>query len=258
MVHVKEKHLKKIRCISCEEIFDKNSDLEEHVKSMHQSLGEYECDKCDNKFVLKWRLNKHQGNHDQIGIKKCHYFNNRKDCPFESIGCMFQHVLSENCVFGNNCKNQMCSYQHEIDNSEDNEIEDEAKENILKDKFGNLKNEEKIQSRMIICDKLCKDALGYHRCSNPKYDEYIGCDIFNIIDELDEDSKKTRYFPCEECKEDFEEYADVRDHFLKEHKPYERIGCFDNECKQTFKTIDVLVMHIGVDHSDLVKERILK
>ena len=169
---------------------------------------------------------------------------------------MFDHVLSEKCIFGNNCNNRMCSYQHEISNSEESELNDELNEKKLKDKFEHLTNEEKLESRRIICEKLCKSSLGYHRCSNLKYDEFIGCDAFNILEEIDDIGNKTVYFPCEECNEDFEEYGTVKEHFLKEHKPYERIGCFDRKCKNTFRTIDVLVMHIGVDHFEFAKPRV--
>ena len=44
-------------------------------------------------------------------------------------------------------------------------------------------------------------------------------------------------FPCEECDDIFEEYDNVREHFLKEHKRYERIGCIEKSCKITFKDL---------------------
>ena len=101
-----------------------------------------------------------------------------------------------------------------------------------------------------------KATYGYHRCTNEEYEEYVGCDIFNITEEFDDDNKKTVYFPCEECEQDFEQYVEVREHFLKDHKRYERIGCIDKNCDLTFKSIDMLVMHIGVNHKDLLKQRL--
>ena len=46
--------------------------------------------------------------------KKCHYFNNRKKCPFEEFGCMFSHELSEMCTFDRICTNKLWSYQHTL------------------------------------------------------------------------------------------------------------------------------------------------
>ena len=109
---------------------------------------------------------------------------------------------------------------------------------------------------MTLCNKLCKATYGYHRCTNEQYEEYVGCDIFNITEEFDDDNEKTVYFPCEECEQDFEQYVEVREHFLKEHKRYERIGCIDKKCELTLKSIDMLVMHIGVNHNDLIKQRL--
>ena len=89
----------------------KNCELEVHIKNQHE-VKEYTCDFCDKTFVLQWRLLKHQENHTNPTWKKCHYFNNEKDCPYEEIGCMFAHEASEICKFGQMCSNKLCSYQH--------------------------------------------------------------------------------------------------------------------------------------------------
>ena len=44
---------------------------------------------------------------------------------------------------------------------------------------------------MIVCDQLCKADHGYHRCNDKDYEEYMGCDVFNITDEFDDYCKKT-------------------------------------------------------------------
>ena len=48
-------------------------------------------------------------------IKFCHYFNNKKDCPYEEIGCMFKHAKSDNCWFKEHCKNKLCQYAHDVE-----------------------------------------------------------------------------------------------------------------------------------------------
>ena len=100
-VHIAENHEKKITCKSCNKTFGKNSNLEIHVK-----------EKRDSSFLLKWRLSKHQEIHDNLSVKKCHYFNNKKFCLFEEIGCMFEHALSGNCKHGEKCSKSLCSFQH--------------------------------------------------------------------------------------------------------------------------------------------------
>ena len=101
--------------------FDKNHELEYHIKTCHEKVNEYECEKCEKKFVLEWRLKKHMRNHDSLAsMKKCHYFNNGNKCPFEELGCMFAHEVSDNCTFGRTCKNKLCSFKHETENNDDN------------------------------------------------------------------------------------------------------------------------------------------
>ena len=66
-------------------------------------------------FVLKWRLSKHKETHASPTVRNCHYFNNKKPCPFENIGCKFNHVLSKICIYNTTCSNALCQHQHEED-----------------------------------------------------------------------------------------------------------------------------------------------
>ena len=110
--HNQETHPSKIECQKCDKVFMKNCELEVHIKNQHTKVEEYTCDMCDKTFVLKWRLVKHQENHNDPTRRKCHYFNNEKDCPFEEIGCMFAHEESEVCKFDQMCSKKRCSYRH--------------------------------------------------------------------------------------------------------------------------------------------------
>ena len=107
------------------------------MKTDHKSRELHECDKCDNKIVLKWRLLKHKSNPDNKWLQKCHYFNNNVTCPFEEMGCMFAHEKSDMCKFDETCTKNLCSCRHtksteeetgdetsdDIDDSEENEAE---------------------------------------------------------------------------------------------------------------------------------------
>ena len=130
--HDKINHtLTQIKCNSCESVFDKNSDLENHLEEKH-NIEKFQCKKCDKTFALKWRLTIHQNIHNSKNLKKCHYFNNMKTCPFEKIGCMFDHVSAGECQNGEVCKIKLCSFEHKTirsdeDNSKDDNIE--AKQN---------------------------------------------------------------------------------------------------------------------------------
>ena len=92
-MHNLSNHTPRFKCKTCDEAFEKNCDLESHIEKSHGSVKKIECDKCGKEFVLKWRLKKHQDMHTNQNIRKCHYFNNQKKCPFEAIGCMFVHSL---------------------------------------------------------------------------------------------------------------------------------------------------------------------
>ena len=108
--HDKSNHTD-INCKSCEKVFFKSSDLEIHLEQEHKA-ERFKCKRCEKEFVLKWRLNKHEKIHNSQNVKKCHYFNNEKQCPFEKIGCMFEHSLAGQCRNGDLCKRKLCSFEH--------------------------------------------------------------------------------------------------------------------------------------------------
>ena len=54
----------------------------------HDLVEKFQCEQYDKTFVLEWRLMKHKRIHKEKNITNCHYFNNKKECPFEEIGCM--------------------------------------------------------------------------------------------------------------------------------------------------------------------------
>lgn len=130
-MHSKRVHLPEIKCKLCENIFERYCDLEVHIKANHEANRKYECETCGKTFALRWRLRKHLANHTSLTTKKCHYFNNKKSCPFEEIGCMFEHILSEMCTYGKSCSNKLCSYQHEVNNSANDERSEPVDTQIL-------------------------------------------------------------------------------------------------------------------------------
>ena len=256
--HYIENHRQKIKCKLCDETFEKNCDLEEHIKINHQSAECFKCEECDKDFVLKWRLKKHQESHISKSVKKCHYFNNNKQCPFENIGCMFIHSVSDTCMYGNNCTKKMCSFQHKKDDSKgkpENE-EDDCKDKMLKD-FEKLSDDLQYESREVLCDYICAAPNGYHKCfSDEDYARFIGCNLAEYDDDYDiVKHKSIEYFPCESCGEKFEEYDNLSKHFNKNHEQSKSINC-PIDCDYKTKSVEVLVMHIGIKHQNVVRRKL--
>ena len=246
-IHVKKYHAKKVKCRTCEEIFEKNAELEQHIRENHEENVKYKCDKCEKSFVLRWRLKKHREGHDMIS-KTCHYYNNKHICPFEIIGCMFDHRFAGQCKYGSKCTKKMCAFEH------NKEEIDEEKE--LKESFDKLSDDEQFEAKMVVCDVFCKADIGYHRCEDEEFEEFIGLEAYNVTEEYDSESRKTQNLPCEQCYSSFGEYEELKEHFLSNHKREEFIECVVENCDYKTKSVSQLNMHVGISHYELVKIRL--
>ena len=54
--------------------------------------------------------------HESTNLDYCHFFNNRKVCSFEELGCMFMHEPAPICKWGKYCRAKICQFQHEETN----------------------------------------------------------------------------------------------------------------------------------------------
>ena len=111
--HLKTKHhTDSLECEQCERRFLNASHLEKHIQE-HGTSKKYECVQCCKTFHLRWRLSKHIRMHDSPSqIRKCHFYNNGKQCPFEDIGCKFLHEESLVCKYGDKCQYDKCQFRH--------------------------------------------------------------------------------------------------------------------------------------------------
>ena len=110
--NVKERksHLK-IDCNHCDIQFPSYSMMEKHMEDEHLQKG-IKCEHCDLLFHTTWRLKMHMKNHTGTRKRNCHYFNSNKECPYEILGCKFNHIYSNDCKFGTQCNRHMCHYRH--------------------------------------------------------------------------------------------------------------------------------------------------
>ena len=100
------------KCDQCNEVFNTKTDLESHIQNSHEKRN-YNCDKCDQVLVSEWRFKLHLKAHTKKNkTRNCHYFNSGKTCPFQKLGCKFQHSESSLCKFGDKCTFFMCQFKH--------------------------------------------------------------------------------------------------------------------------------------------------
>ena len=155
----------------CSKEFLRNCDLEHHLEE-HNKMKQFQCNECGKEFFLEWRLNKHTQSHHEA-TKFCHYFNNEKSCPYEIIGCMFQHANSGRCR-RSVCNNSLCQFKHKAEEHENDAhefiVEHEVVE-TLNESNSEMKDDDEVEygeNDCHLCDMKfsCLDYLCDHLKSN--------------------------------------------------------------------------------------------
>ena len=82
-----------IKCDECGLTFFKTCELELHLEE-HEKKKQFKCEICAKEFFLSWRMKKHMKMHSS-SPKVCRFFDKNQPCPFEKIGCMFSHLLTD-------------------------------------------------------------------------------------------------------------------------------------------------------------------
>lgn len=239
-----ENSLQKVKCKICEDTFDKNWELETHIKTNHDSVEKFECDQCSKRFVLEWRLKKHQGIHIGQNIKRCHFFNNQKTCPYEEIGCMFEHSFSGNCRYGSNCDKTMCSFQH---NRRDKLFRCEDCDFVGKTEteLGKHMDEKHEGWRVTqpFCDYFCRVEHNMHICwSSEDFHEWIGFDIWKTCTTMESES----VYKCLRCDKTDDDDEKMREHIEENHAQDKALKC--NFCDHEDKGWLSLKKHYQIKH----------
>ena len=162
--------------------------METHLKS--HNVETFNCKTCEKTFHLKWRLEKHEASHKLVNIRFCHYYNNGKFCPYEPVGCMFQHAESKLCRYNEHCKNKLCQFRHN-QNETTEEVENGAAENDIEQANVSVDDFEELY-----CESCGKFFV--NKSELTKHQESRVCRI-----------------ECEPCGIDFEEDYELKSHVQK-------------------------------------------
>ena len=126
-------------------------------------------------------LYEHMKGHKQKDRKYCHYYNNRKFCAFEELGCKFRHENAGTCSLGKLCQEYMCQFDHVAPSDKENENSDTSGNILEIESYFTTSTPKKPDNDCSRCDgdKECyrcevKQRLGEHWESFAKnFDQYI-------------------------------------------------------------------------------------
>ena len=69
----------------------------------------------------------------------------------------------------------------------------------------------------------------------------------------DENEIEVIYYPCDSCDKRFDNYEHLKTHLTSYHMPENPLKCSLEECRFSSKNINLMVLHIGVNHVDCVR-----
>ena len=156
------KQIPTFQCQKCSKNFQSSEDFKKHMIEHRQKGDTFSCDLCGSEFTEEWKMLAHKKNHTKFNCEKCdkkfkyqvikekhmsishgnkilycHYFNNRKKCPFEE-NCIFIHDDSDMCRYGSNCERNLCMYKHSYEEDDiigDNDTNVTFQNPYISDKF---------------------------------------------------------------------------------------------------------------------------
>ena len=116
------------------------------------------------------------------------------------------------------------------------------------------------ETKEVFCDIYCNRGYDSHRCSEEMNEAFIGCDMKKIMDVFENDddleAEPVTYFPCKKCEKSFDTHEKLNAHFKKNHTPDKVVKCSLNQCEFSSETINMMIMHIGVNHIDIVRRKL--
>ena len=227
-VHILALHPSEFTCKFCGQLFGTSVSYEIHLKT-HDEVDKIKCDLCDQSFYIKWRLRKHEKQHQLTNVKYCHYFNNSKKCDYLEIGCMFKHQEAPLCKNGKYCKRRLCQFRHILKCNSCNFTSSSSQ--TFMDHQAQSHEETHSASVVYNCD-LCdfksdtKDGIAMHRTA----------------------IHKTIAFTTEVNGGQDKDYDNSEDE--DDDGPYDCNHCERNNVKPAYGTVDFndLIRHIQNDH----------
>ena len=163
----------------------------------------------------------------------CHYFNNKKTCPYNEE-CVFLHEEAKLCNYGYLCERMLCMFKHENEPNVENEVEENIEKNELVNSVDITTHEElcKIVDIDDLDDIEQENETGNMTFQNPsQVDNPISAKVFKceMCDfasarriEIN-DHKEAYHNWCSSCFSSFENQEDLKKHNKKKHKENSRL-----------------------------------
>ena len=186
----------KFMCSVCCQEFDKEWKMVAHMKK-HTKFA---CDQCGKEFKYLDTMEKHvKVAHEKCKLY-CHYFNNKKTCPFDKE-CVFLHEDADICKYGESCERLLCMFKHEsVICSNDDKVPDKTVQTFFVDIH---------EDEIVTFDSVIENI------------ETNVAEEISVSDIIEDTLTECLAFKCKMC-----DFASARKADLKNHKKTIHHWCF--------------------------------
>ena len=208
------------KCDKCEKEFYEEWKLRAHVKSHNN----FKCEKCEKTFVYLDIKKKHVLiAHENVKLY-CHFFNNKKTCPFNDK-CIFLHQDSKFCKYDILCERDLCMFKHKEKNLPVNEescdYHDDENDIIeIQSEYEDDAQEDEIYEED---DTVNKTFINPTQVDNTDFERMIKCDTCDFQTKSKSEvntHKATSHNWCEFCYSSFISHEKLNNHKKKKHNKH--------------------------------------
>ncbi|CAG9787458.1 unnamed protein product [Diatraea saccharalis] len=224
----------RFKCEHCHRMFSKQTALQSHIKSMHQTI--IKCLICQKTFQCQKELLLHKMIHK----------NTENGPPYECQTCGDRLETSDDCE---NHIEDHCSMFYFCPICNEDIINLQYAASHLTKHFGNVLNEKKPAEDVTEIEEISNDSsldlIGGILCCycNSTYRARQDFDNHITTDHPDRDI----VYACNICGKEFEKYFNFTSHCY-DHTAKDRFQC--EECSKTFPRLSLLVIHMEAYHSN--------